>query len=263
MTTPLRARLSRLRDLWQRWRLHRAGDEYSSYVLAEWAAGRFYPAYPFSEYGLRWLRDDAFFDWYRERVLEPGAAPNYHSADRKHFLRALVPMVRDVPGALAECGTYRGATANLLGAFASEHDRRLHLFDSFEGLSAPGEADGDHWSAHDLSGSQQVVLDAVRPTGADVALHPGWIPSRFGGVEDERFAFVHIDVDLYQPTIDSLRFFHPRMSPGGVILLDDVGFTTCPGATRAVEEWVAETDEVVVDVPTGQGFVVVRGAGAP
>jgi O-methyltransferase len=261
MTATPRARLSHLRDLWQRWRMHRAGDDYSSYVLAEWAANRFYPAYRFSEYGLRWLHDEAFFDWYREWVLEPGAAPNYHSADRKHFMRSLLGLVQDVPGSLAECGTYRGATANLLGVAAARHGRRLHLFDSFEGLSSPGATDGTHWSAQDLSAPQDVVAAAVATTGAEFSLHPGWIPSRFNDVADQRFAFVHIDVDLYQPTIDSLRFFHPRMAPGGIMLLDDVGFITCPGATEAAQEWAAEAGEVVVDVPTGQGFVIVRGSG--
>lgn len=46
-------------------------------------------------------------------------------------------------------------------------------------------------------------------------LHAGVIPARFPEVADRRFSLVHVDVDLYRPTIDSLEFFYPRMVPGG------------------------------------------------
>jgi O-methyltransferase len=53
-----------------------------------------------------------------------------------------------------------------------------------------------------------------------------------------------------------MRFFYPRLVPGGVILCDDYGFTTCPGVRRAVDEFMADKPEHVVHVPTGHGFLV-------
>lgn len=63
-------------------------------------------------------------------------------------------------------------------------------------------------------------------------------------------------MDLYQPTLDSLEFFYPRMSPGGRILLDDHGLTTCPGATRAAQGYMADRPESIIQLTTGQAFIV-------
>ena len=87
----------------------------------------------------------------------------------------------------------------------------------------------------------------------------GWIPSRFADVSAERFAFVHIDVDLYQPTRDSLTFFYERMLPGGIVLCDDYGFASCPGALRAMDEFFAGRPETIIHLPTGQGMAIIGG----
>jgi len=89
-----------------------------------------------------------------------------------------------------------------------------------------------------------------------VSLLAGWIPERFPAVADRRFAFVHIDVDLYEPTRDSLAFFYPRMSAGGIVVCDDYGFTSCPGATRAVDEYLADRPEKMIALSCGGGFLV-------
>lgn len=72
------------------------------------------------------------------------------------------------------------------------------------------------------------------------------------------FCFVHIDVDLYQPTYDSLAFFYERTSSGGIILCDDYGFITCPGAKAAMDSFFLNKLERIVCLPTGQGFVVKK-----
>jgi O-methyltransferase len=91
-----------------------------------------------------------------------------------------------------------------------------------------------------------------------VSWHPGWIPTRFHDAGDRRFAFVHIDVDLEQPTRDSIEFFYPRLNPGGILLCDDYGFAACPGATRAIDEFLAHKPEKIVALASGGGFIVKR-----
>jgi hypothetical protein len=87
-------------------------------------------------------------------------------------------------------------------------------------------------------------------------LHRGWIPERFPDVADERFSFVHVDVDLYEPHRDAIEFFWPRLTQGGVMVFDDYGSAYCPGARRAVDEAFTPTD--IVESPTGQCFVIKR-----
>jgi len=76
-------------------------------------------------------------------------------------------------------------------------------------------------------------------------------------VSNETFRLVHIDVDLYQPTMDSLAFFYPRLSNSGVIVLDDYGFTTCPGAYKAVKTFMSENrlSQHLIMLTTGQGLL--------
>jgi hypothetical protein len=68
----------------------------------------------------------------------------------------------------------------------------------------------------------------------------GEIPEVFNALQNEEteFALVHIDLDLYGPTKSALLFSWERLSPGGSLICDDYGFSTCPGATKAVDEFL-------------------------
>jgi O-methyltransferase len=212
--------------------------------------------FPISEDHKLWREDKEFLAEYQR--LSPD---NPYSQDRKFVLRELARFTRDVPGCMAECGCYKGGSAYFM---AKENpDVPLHLFDSFEGLSEPNNKDlhsrEDHWLWE--RGSLVATEEEARKTlsGFDhVVFHKGWIPDRFPEVKDERFRLVHIDVDLYQPTLDSLEFFYPRMNSGGVIVLDDYGFTTCPGAYRATVEFTAKNLIYVLHLPTGQGIITPK-----
>jgi O-methyltransferase len=87
-----------------------------------------------------------------------------------------------------------------------------------------------------------------------ISIHKDWIPQCFPDVEHNDFCFVHIDVDLYQPTLDSIEFFYPRMNQGGVILCDDYGFTSCPGVTKAINEFLEDKKEKMISCQKGAVF---------
>ena len=89
-----------------------------------------------------------------------------------------------------------------------------------------------------------------------VTIHQGWIPERFHEVADRRFSFVHIDVALREPTAASVEFFYPRVVQGGIVLCDDYGFSTCPGATLAIDEYLADKPEKMMALPGGGGFFI-------
>lgn len=206
------------------------------------------PDYVLTDPEKAWFSDERFFrDFY---------AVEQHdlTADRKYMLRQLLALVDGVPGDTAECGVYGGASSWFICDHFRGSGRVHHGFDSFEGLSDPTPLDGSYWHVGDLSVGEAEAQELLEPFGA--RLYRGWIPERFDSVADRTFAFVHVDVDLYQPTRDSLEFFYPRLAPGGVILLDDHGFTTCPGATRAAEEYMAGRPESIIQLTTGQAFIV-------
>lgn len=229
-------------------------DEESRFILSEALAHAAYPTFRFSEFGRSFLTKDAtFWDDYT-RFMDTG---NWHSHDRKYTLKELLKLTRKVAGHFAECGVYKGGSAHLMCREASAQGRRVHLFDSFEGLSEPGPNDGAYWQAGRLAVSEEKVAAALSDwTCFD--LFKGWIPDSFVEVANERYAFVHLDLDLEVPTQNSLSFFLPRMNSGGVILLDDYGFDSCPGVKHAADTFFASRPEDIISLPTGQAFVIIQ-----
>lgn len=219
-------------------------------------AGRlFIPSYRFKWPQLDWWKDKEF-----TRYLDRFGELRLLNADRKWMVHQLLRLVADIPGDTVECGVFRGATSYLI-CCANRQSRAgtktHHLFDSFEGLSEPGPSDGVHWAKGDL----QCDMESVRNALSDfdkLEFHPGWIPDRFGDVETLKFSFVHIDVDLADPTFQSLAFFYPRMHPGGIIVCDDYGITTCAAATRAIDRFLADKQEKMLILPDGGGFLIVN-----
>ena len=67
---------------------------------------------------------------------------------------------------------------------------------------------------------------------------------------------MHIDVDLHQPTYDSLEFFYKRTTPGGIVLCDDYGSIHCPGAKKAMDTFFRDKPEEIIALSTGQAFIV-------
>jgi O-methyltransferase len=228
--------------------------ESERYQIAEALTTSVYPKYKFSEFARLFLDDERFLEYYR-RFMDPD---NWHSLDRKYTLDQLLRLTFEIDGDTAECGVYKGASSYLICRAIRPYAKRNHLFDSFQGLSAPTTVDGTYWQAGALRAGEQQVRENLREF-ENFVIHPGWIPQRFGDVADKRFSFVHIDVDLYEPTRDSVVFFYDRLSPGAVMLFDDYGFATCPGAKLAVDEFFRTRPERTVMLSTGQAFVVKGG----
>jgi len=212
-----------------------------------------YKKYPFKWSQLDWLEDASF-----NKFLEKFGEERGFNRDRRWMVQQLMRLIDRVPGNTAECGVYEGAGSYLIcraNAASSNFKRKHYIFDSFEGLSAPSTVDGTYWIKGDMSRGEDLVRQNLAEFHAYEILK-GWIPDRFSEVQENHFAFVHIDVDLYQPTLDSMRFFYERMSPGGIILCDDYGFWTCPGATKAVNEHLSDKPEKMISLPDGGGFLI-------
>ncbi len=222
------------------------------YYAMERLGNMFDPHFHFTEYGQVW-RDDKKFEAYYTGF----EGDNYHSIDRKYTVNQFLQLTKNVDGDTVECGSYQGATSYLICAFIQQHgqSKAHHIFDSFEGLGKPEKEDGGYWKEGDLSTSEEVCRNNLSAFGF-VKYYKGWIPGRFAEVKEMRFSFVHIDVDLYQPTLDSVRFFYERLNKGGIIICDDYGFSTCPGAKKAIDDFFKEKPEQAVMLTTGQSFII-------
>ena len=225
------------------------------YAELEALAAVLAPGVHLSEIQRSMFRDDEFREDFEK--LSEGI---YRSYDRKFLMREFARLASRQEGHFAECGVYKGASAYILAKELRKagSGKKLHLYDSFEGLSVPSSIDGGHWTKGDMLGRLDEVQNSLREVASHVIYHKGWIPEGFDKSAHDVFCFLHIDVDLHQPTLDSLAYFYPRMCQHGVILCDDYGFETCPGARKAFDDFFKATGDVVLHLPTGQG-IVIRG----
>lgn len=171
-------------------------------------------------------------------------------------------VVRDVPGALVECGVWRGGsvltmilTLQRLGI----DDRDVYLFDTFSGMTEPTEADGSSFAEHALQTWKKAAgagrqawdfwfkpevysLDQVR----ELLYSTGYPRERLhfvvGPVEETLpaqrpgpTALLRLDTDWYESTKHELIHLYPLLSEGGVLIVDDYGHWE--GSRRAVDEF--------------------------
>lgn len=229
-----------------------ARSEFARYMFIKKISETIYPKFKLSAFGRVFLEDEDFIEYYRKYVSKL----DFSSLDRRYLLDQWVKQALFVEGDTAECGVFHGASSLLICRRIEGTGKRHFLFDSFEGISAPtGEDAGCAWQRGAFCCSEAHVRESLRPFDF-VRFYKGWIPERFHEVEDRQFSLVHIDVDLYQPTLDSFAFFYERMASGGVMICDDYGMIQAPGAKRAVDEFFADKKEPVIDLTTGQGLVI-------
>ncbi len=148
-----------------------------------------------------------------------------------------------VPGSIAELGTYKGDFAWQLNTRFPE--KKLYLFDTFEGF------DGRDITAERTQSNAKVnigdfgdtsihdVLSRM-PHSEKIIIRRGFFPDTAKGLENEQYALVSLDVDLYAPTLAGLTYFYPRMSSGGAIILHDYNSFRFDGVRRAVADYEKE-----------------------
>lgn len=206
---------------------------------------------------LTWHNDDDY-----KQVWSSFPQVDHTVHERRFNLYNLARGVRAVPGDIVECGVFEGAGSFLMLSAQASTNKKLFGFDSFEGLSKPEDVDiakanhTFHWKQYDMSVEEGVAANNLSQFKDRVTLFRGWIPERFDEVSDRRFCLVHVDVDLYEPTREAIRFFLPRLNLGGILICDDYGFESCPGARRAMDEVAAEYGTSVIHLTTGQGLIL-------
>lgn len=221
-----------------------------------WASKYLCPEYVFKWPQLEWFNDPAIQDFYKDFPQEK----NGFNMDRRWNVLQFLRLIAHIPGDTIECGVFEGATSLLILKNAPNwqgQKRTHHIFDSFEGCSVPGEFDHrTHFYKGVLSCGEEQVRKKLQKYNDRTCYYKGWIPSRFADAEDKSFAFAHIDVDLYDPTLESIKFVYPRLAEGAVLICDDYGCTTCPGATKAIDEFLADKKEKMLSFASGGGFLV-------
>ena len=219
------------------------------------------------------------------KIVQSEFLPLYHSCmeltgtpakDWKIFRRAQRTLYHSlsVKGARIECGVFKGFSSLMLSRIAKMRDESFdgtdfYLVDSFEGLSAPTKGDSmgtqrisadveQHIYSH-KAGHFSTTLGYVQSVMVDfpgASIQKGSIPEIFSELPETGWSFVHIDVDLYEPTKAYLNYFLDRMAPGGVIVNDDFGSPLFPGGGRGWQEVMESKSLSYTVLDTGQAVYV-------
>ena len=173
----------------------------------------------------------------------------------------------------AECGCYLGHSSYAISTILQSYNfqKSFYIFDSFEGLSKineediskPNEVEVAKLLKEHKSGKLRFKgdLDSYKDITKDfkfLKILDGWIPNRFAEVKSEKFSLVNIDVDLYLPTLDSLKFFFSRLVSGGIIYIDDYSRPYWPGADKAVYEFldsINKNEYFFIKIPLGGAII--------
>jgi O-methyltransferase len=146
-------------------------------------------------------------------------------------LSKFVEEVKDIPGDIVECGTYRGGSAI---AMAVSTHKKVWCFDTFSGM--PEVTIHDQHQKGDFT----TTLDEVKRNVSDyqnIILVPGEFKDTIPEARIGLLALVYLDCDLYESYWTALASFWKQLSPGGILIAEDYPHESCLGAKRACNEF--------------------------
>jgi O-methyltransferase len=173
-------------------------------------------------------------------------------------------------GDVIECGCWHGHSTVAIASILADHgfSGRFHVFDSFEGgLSDFKEKDESYFELSEDEKRAQIrqfesdfdFVNSVTEIFGFVELHRGWIPQSFASFSARPVKFVHVDVDMYEPTKAALEFFWDDLVLGGCIVVDDYNHAVFEGATRAVDEFLeTRAPRIFYKVPFAGSCYIIK-----
>ncbi len=170
-----------------------------------------------------------------------------------YFIISALAKCKNLPGDVCEFGVAQGTTSALIAnEIASFGNKKLHLFDSFEGLPSPTEKDkliNDIFSLGTIEAYEGTMscpenmvlnqLEAISFPKEKIEIHKGFIEQLI--VKDENLpkevCFAYVDFDFYEPITVALDYLHNVTFKGSIIIVDDYDFFSL-GAKIAVDEFI-------------------------
>jgi O-methyltransferase len=206
-----------------------------------------------------WNLDEAFTSAYSQ-IKDATLVDKYRCFE---LWRLVEQCAKLESGALIEIGVWRGGTAALIATQAKNLGLRdkIYACDTFSGIVKAGEEDpfylgGEHAATSQRS-VEELFYDVLNLDNIEVLT--GIFPEETGGqVENLKFRFCHIDVDVYQSAKDVAEWVWERLVPGGIIVYDDYGGDTTPGIARYVDPQLRLKDRTVLHNLNGHAIVIKR-----
>lgn len=194
-----------------------------------------------------------------DRVLMEAFVRNAQTPPERGALWRLVTLVWAARTALradgdfVECGCYKGVSARIISEVVGFADlpRRYYLYDLFQ--------HDETMPHHSMLEHSETLVDQVRERFADmpnVTITQGRVPDSLAQAAPDKIAFMHLDLNNAEAEIGALEVLFDRISPGGVLILDDFGWLAYQKQMKAEIQWMLPRGYHILELPTGQGMVI-------
>lgn len=202
------------------------------------------------------LQNRYFIDAYQAAL---NLQPNTNIRWRAHVVQWAANHAKNLDGDFAECGVNRAflsMSAMTFINFKSLKTKRFYLFDTYSGLV------DDLVSSEDKAAYKNVYTDTyefVIDTFKDwhnVIIVKGIVPDTLATVTIDRLAYLSIDMNCAKPEAETLQYFWPKLVKGGVVILDDYGFSGHESQKKVADQFAASVGAMVLSLPTGQGILI-------
>jgi O-methyltransferase len=164
----------------------------------------------------------------------------------------------NVAGAFAELGVFKGETAKIIHFM--DPSRKLLLFDTFIGFSDKDlkyeECNDEKYDSRNFSNTNIDYVKHYIKGNDNISFYKGYFPESIENFPEQKYAFVHLDADLYKPTLAALKYFYTNLSEGGVIIVHDYNHSW-DGLRKAIDEFIPSVHENLIEIADSYGSAII------
>ena len=180
---------------------------------------------------------------------------------RVHTLAWAAKNALNVEGDFVECGVFKGFCSSVILKYLNFQNlpRQAYLYDTFEGLPEKTSTEQERRSWDYTEYDPEAIYTGVREKFSsykNVNIVRGIVPDSFAKAAPEKIAFLHIDMNSEKAEMLALEHLFDRVTPGGVIVFDDFGWTCNVNQMSAELAYMNQRGHQVLELPTGQGVVI-------
>jgi O-methyltransferase len=180
---------------------------------------------------------------------------------RLHTLIWAAKNALNVEGDFVECGVFKGFCSGVMLKYLDFQDlpRQAYLYDTFEGLPEKTSTEQERRMWRYSEYDPEVIYNGVLKKFSayqNVNIVRGIVPDTFEVAVPEKIAFLHIDMNSEKAEMLALEHLFDKVTPGGMIVFDDFGWTSNVNQMKAELAFMDERCHPVLELPTGQGVVI-------
>ncbi|WP_019500999.1 TylF/MycF/NovP-related O-methyltransferase [Pseudanabaena sp. PCC 6802] len=184
---------------------------------------------------------------------------------RLHTLTWAASHALHVEGDFVECGVFQGFSSAVICKYLNfaTIPKQFYLYDTFSGLAeeTSTEKERESRNLYYKSFDSDLLFQQVQSTFSaypNVKVIRGIVPHSFEKAVPEKIAYLHIDMNSTKAEILALEALFDKISPGGMLILDDFGWLAHQDQALAEIKFMNDRGYKILELPTGQGLVLKR-----